>query len=499
MSIYGALRSAVSGISSQGQAIGAIADNLSNVNTVGYKSASVTFSTLVTAGGGSQNTYVPGGVLGTALRSVDRQGVTQGTDNPYDFSVIGKGFFVVTDQVEYNTATQKYEVSSTSTVLFSRNGQFRPDRDGNLRSTSGFYLLAVPAQVDGTFRLSTNAKDYEPVNVSTQLSPPQRTTNIQFSASLDSVTAPGDFFETSSSYFDKQGVRRSLVLRFYRSEPAGGAATAGPDGGSTAAGGGGTDIPVPSANDRSSWSVYGFIRGPGDGGMANGLQIEALGALKDADGVDMNFAKIGDIEFDAAGNLIQYVGSTYDETSDMVNPLETIDTVGDTALMGIKLSHDSNANNEDVGLSVNLGIVGSRSGVAQSSGESSVNFVRPNGRSVGRLASVSTSQDGILTQVFDNGERADSFRLPLVIFENPNGLAPSNGNTYQQSADSGDARYEFAGGVAGRVFGQSVESSTTDIALEFSNMIVTQRAYAASTKMLSTADEMLEELIRAKR
>ena len=87
--------------------------------------------------------------------------------------------------------------------------------------------------------------------------------------------------------------------------------------------------------------------------------------------------------------------------------------------------------------------------------------------------------------------------MPIAIFSNPNGLQSRDGNAYVQTAFSGDVLLNQAeNGGAGNVVSSALESSTVDLAEEFTKMITTQRAYSASAKIITTADDMLEDLIR---
>jgi flagellar hook protein FlgE len=83
---------------------------------------------------------------------------------------------------------------------------------------------------------------------------------------------------------------------------------------------------------------------------------------------------------------------------------------------------------------------------------------------------------------------------------NPNGLAPRNGNAWATANAAGEFNlFEASTGPAGKVASSALESATVDLAEEFSNMIITQRAYSANAKTISTADEMLAEIINLKR
>ena len=118
----------------------------------------------------------------------------------------------------------------------------------------------------------------------------------------------------------------------------------------------------------------------------------------------------------------------------------------------------------------------------------------------GSLTGIGVNEDGIVTALFENGSRRDIYKLPVATFPNPNGLLGRTGNAYVTSVTSGDLNMNEAGvGGAGLIAPSSLEVSTVDIAEEFTNMIITQRAFSASGKIISTADEMLDELIRLKR
>ena len=96
MSLYGAMFSGVSGLNANSQALGAIADNITNVNTVGYKATEMRFQTLVTAQA-SSNSYNPGGVQQNPFAAIDVQGLFTATLNATDLALAGDGFFVVNE------------------------------------------------------------------------------------------------------------------------------------------------------------------------------------------------------------------------------------------------------------------------------------------------------------------------------------------------------------------------------------------------------------------
>ena len=130
----------------------------------------------------------------------------------------------------------------------------------------------------------------------------------------------------------------------------------------------------------------------------------------------------------------------------------------------------------------------------------SLSSIDQNGVTFGGFVGVNIAEDGKVTAVFDNGEQLAIYQLPLSLFANPNGLEAVTGNAFRQTDKSGDILLQQANtGGSGAVASSALESSTVDLAEEFTKMITTQRAYSAAAKIITTADEMLEELIRIRR
>lgn len=182
MSLYGSLYSGVSGLKGQANKIGVISDNISNVNTVGYKGASAQFQTLVTGSGGTL-AYSPGGVLGSSRQIIDKQGLIQATDAPTDIAVSGAGLFVVSDKA-----------TSDGRILYTRAGSFRQDNLGNLVNASGFYLRGWPLDKEGRLpgepgnlntTSSANPDSLETVNVASTNGVAAATTTVDVGVNLD--------------------------------------------------------------------------------------------------------------------------------------------------------------------------------------------------------------------------------------------------------------------------------------------------------------------------
>lgn len=151
-------------------------------------------------------------------------------------------------------------------------------------------------------------------------------------------------------------------------------------------------------------------------------------------------------------------------------------------------------------ITLDLGTFNDVDGMKQFAGDFSIEKNNQNGKRFGNFTTLEISEKGIVAAVFDNGERTNIYQLVIADFANVNGLEPRSGNAFQETDFSGQAQIlvpTTAG--AGSVVSGALEASTVDIAEEFTRMIVVQRAYSASSKIITTADEMLEELLRISR
>jgi flagellar hook protein FlgE len=151
-------------------------------------------------------------------------------------------------------------------------------------------------------------------------------------------------------------------------------------------------------------------------------------------------------------------------------------------------------------INVFLGSPSKDDGMTQLGGTYQLAYLTQNGAKFGNFSGVSVGSDGVVTALFDNGVRRPVFQIPIATFTNPNGLESLTGNTFIETDVSGSYTLRAAGDAgSGSVQSASLEASTVDIGTEFTTMIVTQRAYSAAAKIITTADQMLDELIQIKR
>lgn len=143
----------------------------------------------------------------------------------------------------------------------------------------------------------------------------------------------------------------------------------------------------------------------------------------------------------------------------------------------------------------NASVIGDTDGLSQFNTDYAVNFVNQNGAAVGSLERVLIDENGFIIASYSNGETQLIYKIPLANFPNPDSLLTSTGNVFSQTSDSGEVNLREAGsnGV-GKIASSSLETSNVELANELTDMIITQRAYQASTKIIQTADDLLEQL-----
>jgi len=573
MSILGAMFSGVSGLNAQSQALGAIADNITNQNTIGYKSTEVRFQTLVTAQA-SLNNYSPGGVQQRPFAAVDVQGLFQSSTNATDLGISGDGFFVVNDAPTNDGQTG---------FKFTRAGAFNADKSGFLRNTAGVYLQGYRTNATGQTVDSNNNSFNPDPTVFTNLETirlnniggtADATENLTFGANLPADASVTDTSNTTIQVFDSLGVAHNLQLIWTKSannqwdlgiQPPTGAATSVllSSAGSVYASAGriditstpadGETITVTFANsaggttaltfefDESSSGAttsggiaVSFSSGNGASGAVTALvsalnasdvavtlrastatarfsqngtsntRIDIIQTAVAGTGTDANAL---DITFDAsnmASARQSGAGSSTVRDLDLApsaTAAVTFDGSGIPSAFNVDdITLDLNNGAADLAVDFNFGTVGQADGLVQFAAAYNPTFIDTDGAAFGQFSGVTISEAGLVTALFENGDIRPIFKIPVATFPNPNGLGSNTGNTYNQTDFSGLFFLRTAGtGGAGTIQNSVLESSTVDIAKEFTTMITTQRAYSASAKIISTADEMLDELVRIKR
>jgi len=152
---------------------------------------------------------------------------------------------------------------------------------------------------------------------------------------------------------------------------------------------------------------------------------------------------------------------------------------------GVKVNNQSLGN-----ITLNLGS-GGLTQFASTTGAATINQIQQNGYAAGQLQSVAINNNGLVVGTFSNGQNLDLASVTLSHFNGTNYLQALSGEAYAVTSQSGPA----IAGASGTISGSALEGSNTDIADEFTKLIVTQQAYSANTKVITTANDMVQNLL----
>ncbi len=153
-----------------------------------------------------------------------------------------------------------------------------------------------------------------------------------------------------------------------------------------------------------------------------------------------------------------------------------------------------------IAITPDWGTVGGFGGLTQFLGDTSAAALTQDGYQAGSLTSFTIASDGVITGVFSNGQTRQIAMLALAAFNNPSGLLRNGENMWNETTNSGVADIGIAGsGNRGSLIPSALEMSNVDLAREFTNMIIAQRGFQSNARTVSTADEMLQELVNIKR
>lgn len=466
MGIYNALFIGASGLSSFGEAVRVVGDNIANVNSLGFKSQNVNFSDVLsqTVGVTRSNiaNQVGNGVRIGSITRAQQQGSIQNTTSPTDMAINGNGLFALRDP-------------ATGQTNYSRAGAFILDQNFNLidgqgNIVQGYALDAVSQKAVG------NVKDISFANLAAQA---QATTQVTVGSTLDSnavplatgtVFNPADpatfHFKSDVNVYDGLGQTHAVSLQFTKigQDAAGNIVWdwhASVDGGDLAGGTAGTPTQVgaPTASTIAAGVVtpgtQSLVFGPGGELVQENSPAMTFNWLNAAPStVAMNFGN-------AAGQ-----GATY--------PVATADAQG---VSGTGLD-----------------------GTVQMAGSFATRQMTRDGFAAGFLNKLETDSSGKVFGVFTNGQRRGLFQVALAQFPNNAVLGHVGNNLLQETIASGAPVLGLPGaGGLGTISPYALEQSNVDLAAEFVKLIVVQRGYEANSKTILTTDQMLSSLMQVKR
>ncbi|MBO9709179.1 MAG: flagellar hook protein FlgE [Caulobacter sp.] len=561
MSINSAMLAGVSGLISNSSALAAISDNIANVNTVGYKRSTANFSTLVTSQ--SKNaTYSAGGVKAQTHQFISQQGLTQSTTSPLDLSIAGSGFFVATEKPEGLTAADTRSFTRAGSFQLDSLGYLKNDAGlylqgwladpvtgmitpdpSDLTQLSSINVGTVGGTAEKTTRVGVNAnlRSEQPVSAAANASVtknsvpevPVATPAVNYTVSY-SPTGTGNQYAVSIS---RGGVAFQTGVATY--DPTTGALTGYVPSGSTTpttttiTSGGvtvnlsdlGLDTKTQAVNsgayDPATRSMSDYAENPNTGvkpdfeiqipvsDSKGGQRTVTLSLLKgpgpnewfaelrakpgDLDNNTNGLISSGKVTFTTDGKLAS-VGNLFGG----VNPTAISIGASDPLATGTapRWADGLGIDAQDI----QIDLANAAGGLTQYNSQSVVQSVNTNGTAFGNLTNIEVDDQGYVSAIFDNGVTRRIAQVAIATFSNPNGLKAVNGNAYRVTNESGTYSLKTPGqGGAGAIAPSTLEASTVDLSTEFTGLITTQRAYSASSKIITTADQMLEELLSIKR
>ncbi len=434
-----AMFNGVSAIEANQQQMDVIGNNIANVNTTAYKGSSVNFEdqlsqTIQGASSGNGTT-----VGGTNPKQVGL-GVRVGSINTNMEQGGLQAASSPTDLAIQGNGFFMLGEGSNGQVQYTRDGSFTVDNNGNLvNSSNGQYVLGwqsdpATGKPDTTKQIDGTSHLSIPVGSLTSVFP---TSSAVFGGNLSADALSTDAaYSRSVKVYDSLGKAQNVTLGFTRN-------AALPQGAPTGA--------------ASSWTWTAS----GD-------------AISGTSGTAPNTKNTGTIYFDTSGKEIQNA----DGTSASTGKIELTNT-------------DASTTPQD--------ITPDFSGVTQVSGDSTTAPVSQNGFGPGTLSSFSIDQTGSITGIFNNGQTRILGQIAMANFANPQGLQSAGDNNYDQSINSGLPQVGTAEASGlGQISAGYLEQSNVDLSTEFTNMIVSQRGFQANTKIVTTVDEMLNDVITMK-
>lgn len=465
----------LSGLTASSTAMSTIANNLANLNTVGYKSSHTQFrdlfyQTVGTNGAGDPVQVGAGTAVSTTATNLT-PGSIESSGVPTDVAIMGDGYFVL----QRNGAS-----------LYTRAGNFAVGKDGYFATQDGDQVMgyaAVNGAIPQGAALTALRLDKGQIN------PPKATGDIQLRTNLDASAAVGTPYSTPVTVYDSLGTPHVLSFNFSK----------------TAANTWSYNISLPTGDlgGASNWSasqpyVLGNVVAPGNGHFYQCTATGTSGAAAPAWPTDGSSVSDGQATWLDLGTSLPADTSTaitggsliFDSSGKLTSP------TGD--LTGIKspaLADGASALSFDWTL-FDSNKVGLLSQVASASTTSSK---QQDGYGSGSLTEYNVGSDGVIMGSFSNGRTAALGQIALANFANLQGLQREGNNTYSSTLASGAAVIGAPGtGGRGTLSGGSLELSNVDIAQEFSALIVAQRGYEANARTITTFDQIMQDTINLK-
>ena len=445
MGIFGAMTTAVSGLSAQSFALENISGNIANSRTIGFKRVDTSFTTLIPDL--PTRREVAGSVQAFSRATTTLQGDFLASNVATNMAVSGDGLFAVRQR----TALVDGVPIFSGGTLYTRRGDFDVDRNGYLVNGAGYYLMGYSVDPNTG---SASGSALEILRLNNDNLPARATRQVEYRGNLPKypLTAladsslPGSELLTGAAYTGATIAASDEVGFVDRTVP-GQSITVYADAG--------TPIDIQFRWGKTSntagaetWSLYYLSDPAATGASAKWSRVSA------------------GVTFDAAGRMTAPASGVLPQTF----------TVAGASSGPIDL---------------NFGLTGLTQ-FADANGSINVNSLSQDGYPSGTRVGVEVAEGGRVMGLYSNGQTVGIAQVPLAVFPASNLLKRQDGGVFEETLESGQPLILDAGR---NLIGGSLENSNADIADEFSKMIVTQQAYSANTRIITTAQQMLQDVI----
>lgn len=466
--------SAVSGIRAHQTKMDVIGNNIANINTVGYKRQYVTFQEIFSqtingatgpAGGrgGTNPQQVGLGVGVGAINTIYTKGSIQRTDNPEDLMIDGEGFFVVTDDINYEKR------------FYTRAGNFTLDMDGNLVAPGGYKVLGYRYDENGNI-----TGEISPIQIRrSEILAPTATTELMFKGNLDSRIVEGEDHIADTVIKDSLGNSYTVTFKFTK--------------GASDETGTVWNISIERITDQATGYYKDFTTDTQNSPIYIGG--------KRVDSVTLKFNREGKLVYLGDGTNIgddenQFSEVTLDLSNLVFDQGEGLDE-GKTVTPPGRFGKNGNGQILLFDDEKSSDIINN---LTQYSSDMDAKPNAVDGNSLSKLEGYTIDSSGTVIGVFSNGVRKALAKIILAKFDNPMGLQKMGGNLFIDTTNSGEPQYGLPGGNGyGTISSGTLEMSNVDLSMEFTEMITTQRGFQANSRIITTSDEMLQELVNLKR
>jgi flagellar hook protein FlgE len=466
MGIFDALNTSVGGLQAQSFALQNISGNIANASTVGYKGINTSFEDLI-PDATTPSRQVAGGVTAYAQATITSQGTVSASSVATNMAINGDGFF----SVESATGTVDNQPVFSGTTDYTRRGDFQVNANGNLVNGAGYYLMGVPVDPKTGNPLGNVPQVLQFQN---NFVPAQATTSISYALNLPATpNTPASSTGAAGSITAAGGLNPADFI----------------DGDPTVAGAG-----TVSANDEATFQSESISGGAVTAydAAGNPVNLQLRWAKTDSSALGTGHSDTWNLFYQtdpgASGTTPEWqnVGTafTFAANGTLTSPAGASITIPSVVVGGQTLGS----------VAVDIG-AGGVTQYASTGGTATVNNISQNGYAAGQLQSVAINNNGLVVGTFSNGQNIDLASVTLSHFNGTNYLKALDGGAYSVTDDSGPA----IAGASGTISGSSLEGSNTDIADEFTKLIVTQQAYSANTKVITTANDMVQDLLNVLR